>query len=118
MTMVKTFTGSVNILTQGFQQPDGLQVAVPENESEESEISIFPNPASATLNVSISSGYDKKYIITLYDVIGQKVLSCTYIPAYNKAVYEIDISNLETGMYIFQIATENALAKTVRINKI
>lgn len=76
MTMVKTFSGNGNILTQGFQQPaeqrnqTGLTNLTQDNFG---SFTVYPNPAVDNLSFGFQLPEAGKVQITLYNAIGQKM---------------------------------------------
>ncbi|WP_055443796.1 T9SS type A sorting domain-containing protein [Lacinutrix himadriensis] len=60
-------------------------------------IQIYPNPADTILNISISDNTSISSI-TLYNLLGKKVLTTT--------AKTIDVSSFQTGMYLLKIETE------------
>ncbi|WP_179473593.1 T9SS type A sorting domain-containing protein [Chryseobacterium sp. H1D6B] len=65
--------------------------------SKKETVSLYPNPASDILNVSIQSGREEKAVI--YNMEGRKVLETIL----NKGKNEINVSNLSKGDYIITI---------------
>ncbi len=71
------------------------------SENVASTFSVYPNPASATVTIDSGSAEVIEHI-TLYSVLGQKVLNLT--PSTVKA--EINISQLTAGMYLVQVQVQ------------
>ena len=67
------------------------------NSIETNSFSIYPNPTSNTLQIN-SSEYLKTPIFELYDVKGSKILSNPF-----KLTEQIDVSDLQPSMYIYNI---------------
>jgi Zn-dependent metalloprotease len=63
-----------------------------------SEISIYPNPAKHTLNISLVNTVGTDYVI--YNVIGQIVGKGAFTPS-------LDISTLQSGVYILEVNTNS-----------
>lgn len=63
-----------------------------------SEMSIYPNPAKHTLNISLVDGAGKDYII--YNVIGQVVGKGSFTES-------LDVSSLQSGVYMLEVNTDN-----------
>lgn len=61
------------------------------------EISIYPNPVTRTLNISMLEASGKDYLI--YNAVGQVILKGVFVES-------IDVSNLSNGVYILQINTD------------
>ena len=64
-------------------------------------MTIYPNPASSTLNVKVTGM--KHYVI--YNMAGNVV--CAQDVDEDETV--IDVSNFESGVYVLQLMTENGI---------
>lgn len=74
------------------------------------DFSIYPNPA--TSNITIASSTNKNVEnIKVYSILGKTLINQS---ANNSSKYELDISNLITGIYFIEVTTEN---KNVFIKK-
>jgi hypothetical protein len=73
-------------------------------------INLYPNPAKNTINVD--KGENKDVCVFIYNMMGQLLLQKTL----NRIDSQIDISNLQKGMYIINIKNEkgNYLKKFVK----
>jgi hypothetical protein len=65
----------------------------------EKKISVFPNPASRNLTVSVRVSVAKPYTVKLYNMSGVLVKSVKS----TKTEVSVDIENLQTGMYFVQV---------------
>lgn len=65
------------------------------------EFSIYPNPSSSYINITISPNYSS-YTITLYSEIGNLILTV-------KNENKIDISQLERGLYFLKVELDNQI---------
>ncbi len=63
-----------------------------------SEMSIYPNPAKHTLNISLVEATGKDYVI--YNVIGQVVGKGSFTE-------NLDVSSLQSGVYMLEINTDS-----------
>ena len=118
---VTTLTGASSILTQGFQQPDGLFVGIVDVVTGNVSTSAFPNPVSTVLSLELSSSKNEDLIITCHDLLGRTVL-----PELNQRLLEgetirvaMDVQHLIPAMYFIRIVRrgeQNAL-ETIRIIK-
>ena len=61
-------------------------------------MSIYPNPAKHTLNISLVEGTGKDYVI--YNIMGQIVGKGTYTES-------LDVSTLQSGVYMLEINTDS-----------
>ena len=66
-------------------------------------IVLYPNPAKDKINISLSNTLNS-VTAKVYDVTGKLILSKNL----NSAESQIDISQLQTGIYFIKIETENA----------
>ena len=76
-----------------------------------SKLSVFPNPASAFFEISSDGGYLNGFTIQLYNVLGKQVLE--RVTSNSKI---IDISFLQSGIYILKISKGNE-QKTLKLIK-
>jgi len=81
-------------------------LAVAQNVKE--NIVIFPNPAKN--QITIKGEFDAKESITIYNLLGQKVIEKTTISNEEK----IDVSKLESGVYTIYFNTSKASYKFVK----
>lgn len=70
-----------------------------ESDLDQKELKIYPNPASIKLNVLYSNPSGNINSLILYNTRGEVVLSCKA----PKFPHEVDLSNLENGMYILKV---------------
>ncbi|MEO1218769.1 MAG: ThuA domain-containing protein [Bacteroidota bacterium] len=83
-----------------FVAGDGMQETIP---SEKENITISPNPVKDILNVSIESlatGLAKWEIFTLS---GELIRSETFLKERNPFSLEIDLSDIEAGLYLLKV---------------
>lgn len=64
------------------------------------QFSVFPNPATDVLNISLPSGYSGKIQVSITNVLGE-VFSGTML-AHNGKI-ELDINDLASGMYFITV---------------
>ena len=97
-----TSVGDLSILLSGW-------VNVYENKAEENEISIYPNPARDFVNIS---GNDLINSVKVYNCLGMMVEEIEV----NANEAEINTSDYNTGIYFFNVQSENGnLVKKVVI---
>ncbi len=90
--------GNGNILVY-----QGLEV-VNLKEISETDISIYPNPATSQL--TINSNQLSITNITIIDITGKTVKSI------NKNTNTVDVSNLQNGLYILQVQTQEGISNS------
>ncbi len=71
----------------------------------ENEFVLYPNPATATLNISTKYQTEIQSV-EIYNIVGQVIIA---IPNSSKA---IDVSSLETGTYFIKVNTEKGSTTT------
>jgi serine protease AprX len=86
----------------------GERAAIDTNEAL-SGVSVWPNPASDVLNISVANDLGGDMNVTVYDVQGRSVM---HKSGLNNSENKIDISNLNAGVYFVDIE-QNGL----RMNK-
>ncbi len=102
MTMVQTFTASGNILTQGFQQPnDNITGLIDFTQDEFGSFVLYPNPAVDNIWFGLQLPESGRVIISLYDVLGQKMAD-VYNSNYDngKVVEQTSVSSFASGFYM------------------
>jgi hypothetical protein len=107
MTMVQTFTTAGNILTQGFQQPEDLNVGIEETTPIDGNIVLYPNPTNGAFSMQFNADESAERVISVYNSIGQIVLQKTIqqIAGVNKV--DFDLSSFSQGMYMLEIQVKN-----------
>jgi hypothetical protein len=63
------------------------------------QLNIYPNPAQNSLQITVNTGYIVQCI--LYDMLGNEVISTK--------VEEIDVSNLQNGVYFLQVKIDEGI---------
>ena len=107
MTMVQTFTTSGNILTQGFQQPEDLNVSIAETPSLTGEVLIYPNPTNGNFTLSYLSNETSVTTIKLYNLVGQVVLTKSVAQVNGLNTVDFDISSFSQGIYMLELTLLN-----------
>ena len=77
------------------------------------QLSVYPNPATNLLNVNISNANFKNSSITIYNISGQQLMNSNMIGAN----VELNIGNLSNGVYFINVSNENGFNKTVKFVK-
>ncbi|MBL7934389.1 MAG: T9SS type A sorting domain-containing protein [Bacteroidia bacterium] len=73
---------------------------------------VYPNPSSSAIHIKIADGSitSKTYSIKIMDVLGKEILTTNYKE-------EINISNLEKGIYFLSVYQNKALIGTKKVVK-
>jgi hypothetical protein len=105
MTMVKTFSSSSVILTQGFQQPNDAPIGILDLVKDNyGSFAVYPNPAVDNMWFGFQFPDKGRVTVSLYDVLGQK-LSDVYTGNYEsgKTTEGFAVSNLAAGSYYLSL---------------
>ena len=72
------------------------------NNSATGNVSIFPVPSTGIINIQLGKIEDENMTITVYDVIGAKVMS-KQVRAISNDIIQIDLSDKDAGLYFVNI---------------
>lgn len=103
MTMVQTFIQPTNMLTQGFQQPETDPVSIAENEVAQGAVVIYPNPNNGQFNISYYADNDNKYVVRIYNMVGQVVFTKSIVAEIGANTIIIDIGQYRQGVYMLEL---------------
>ncbi|MCO6462050.1 MAG: T9SS type A sorting domain-containing protein [Saprospiraceae bacterium] len=94
-TSVKTHDG---LLTQGYLQPM-IPLIKPDNDSavKTASLDLFPNPASAQVNVTVSFESDKMVSLALYNIYGSPCQTIQNIQSGSEK--QLDLKAYPSGTY-------------------
>lgn len=73
-----------------------------------SDVSVFPNPSTETINVNVDLQSEQKVMIELIDVIGKVVLTKDLGSLQGKSKQTIPVNGLTKGTYMIKIISEKA----------
>lgn len=102
-----TLSSSEYIITQGFQQGNLFTTDVEKPNLPNSDIKVYPNPATVEVFISITTPNAKGMATAkLYDITGRMVKS-EVINLEENAPYRLPVSNLKTGIYLVKVSIDN-----------
>ncbi len=107
----KEATGTGGSSSVGAQIPYEVSEVLSIDNFNNSVVKIFPNPTDNFLNIHLSSVENLKY--QLIDLSGRKVTSGDL----NTLQSKIELTSLETSIYILNIFKENKIIKSYKISK-
>ncbi|MBO3116993.1 T9SS type A sorting domain-containing protein [Winogradskyella sp. DF17] len=95
-----------NINRQDFEiQRDPLSI---DDNSLENLISVYPNPTDNQLFIEASGTLLNQTLdIDLYDINGRFILDTTFSPLNGQNNLAVDVSNLQPGMYLLKVGSED-----------
>jgi hypothetical protein len=112
-TVTETLTSGSVRLSQGFHQLYILTVDVDEPEAESFSLKVFPNPATASVNIQTDHSRPLHWQLT--DVSG-KLLQAQSLPAFS--LQTIDLQSLPAGVYLLCATDARQRMRTFKIVKI
>jgi hypothetical protein len=80
---------------------DTLSVGISENNSEENDIKISPNPVSDNLMLSYKLKYSQQGIVYIYDLLGKLIFSRQIYGSGTQLL--IHTENFQKGMYVISV---------------
>ena len=66
-------------------------------------VSVYPNPASTSINVRINTAFIDNAMLELYDATGKLIMQQKVVNEYSA----LNISGLANGIYTVRIITDN-----------
>lgn len=121
---VQSIRSSTLLITEGFHQPFLLKVETVDTEpfaerydpKEKYRVSLHPNPALATLIITLQGDNPEKTIISLLDANGKLIQEESILPFDKQAT--MDVSALVPGLYYVPIRNSNGdIIKTFKVSK-
>ena len=81
------------------------------------EFKVYPNPCPGNARVQFSSSTDTKYVLSLYDIRGNKISNLTEGLAQKGETvdYHMDITWLSEGLYFLRLTTSEGKSKTLKV---
>jgi len=93
--------GGTAFMTNGISVFKSLMITG-ESHAEKANVSIWPNPATDHLKISIG-GVETTYSVELYDSYGSNVLKMNEM----SGISNIDLTNISRGVYLVKVAFQN-----------
>jgi hypothetical protein len=113
-TVIETFAGTQNILTQGFHQTRLVVTAINPLEYPGLNLSVFPNPVSSVLRLEYPGECTWKAKCLLYNSDGKLML----VKKSGNLPETIGMENFAPGLYLLKIMHDNGeILKTFKIIK-
>ena len=76
-------------------------------EKEDNQTCVYPNPTNGIINIPLDKTFNSETRIQIFDIKGAKCLDCIIGKSGN--LITLDTHNLESGLYVYRVVTENAL---------
>ena len=107
----KEVTGSGGVSSTGTQIPYEVSQILNVDDFNSSITKVFPNPTESILNIHLNTIQNLKY--QLIDLSGRKVTS----GELNTLQSKIELTSIETSIYILNIIKENKIIESYKISK-
>ncbi len=78
-------------------------------------LSAYPNPTKGILTVSFNSEAKARYIAKVVDLLGNVVFMEIIDAVEGKNIFEIDLSQSATGLYMFSLDNGNGSTQSIRV---
>ena len=95
--LLEIFVDSDQMIDTGVEELEGF------------DISVAPNPASDYVSIGLASEVDTPVRLMLTSIDGRVVQSTNMVVRSHQSVRTFDTSELEAGLYLIQIQSENGL---------
>lgn len=76
---------------------------------EGSQVSVYPNPASETVNIAFSGSESKNVDVRIFSISGQPINSQRLSLFGGEQVFSLNVSHLPTGIYFVNIQSDDAV---------
>ena len=81
------------------------------------EVSLYPNPAQETINVSVKSNMEGNVTVALYSITGQLLHTEQWTTAEGVQVKQINLGSVAPGMYTLTLTTAVGSSTAVQVVK-
>lgn len=99
-TATTTIRANAYIITQGFQQAEQNKTIDTKNtQLIDFQASVFPNPTSDLLHLSISGNVEHDFKLQVFNLNGQLLIS----KEFNGTTFEIEVQDLPKGEYVLTL---------------
>ena len=75
----------------------------------ETEISLYQNPATDKIQVSLNSTVSEQVIISIYDIMGREIIN-SMVDYNGYSPVSFDVSTLETGVYFISVNNKQGIS--------
>ena len=90
---------------------------VEENLASLNNVSLYPNPATTSANISVNLEETSEVTVNVYNMVGAVVLSETFNGSNGANMFTLNTNSLDNGQYIVNISLgENVATTQVSLN--
>lgn len=94
-------TGTYMLVVDIHKNPFGV------SQNSTPSLNIYPNPASNLIYIEPASGYEQLLKVTLFTSQGQELM--TVVPDKKQDKVQLDVANLQDGLYLLQVQTQDGI---------
>jgi len=106
------------VITQGFQQPDGLVIGI-ESPISGLSINLFPNPTQDIVVLKLNSKEAQELQLQWYDMLGQLVGDMQTASVHGEYSREFDLSHFAPGTYFLVMRDKQSrFIESIKIEKL
>jgi hypothetical protein len=87
------------ITTNGKTKIYTNETGVENYNTENNEISVYPNPASQSVNIKLATDKDNNYSISIFNIMGKQVYTSNGNYAEGSHEISVDVKDLSNGIY-------------------
>ena len=95
--------GDLNTVLNVNRGAYGITTTVKELVGDAFSMSVYPNPASQSTQLEVNLKNSSKYVIELFDMLGQVIYSQQFNGSTGKNVFNIPLNGLNAGMYLVKV---------------
>ena len=110
---IQTSSTSLYVISEGVQQPHELSTNQINHMMTEVNLSVYPNPSSTYLNLTIDDLSDQSLRYQLFNLNGEVVLSNTI----DSETTTVSLEKLSKSVYFLQVLNQEESIKTFKIIK-
>ena len=77
-------------------------------------VELFPNPADNYLRINFGMSNNALIKIIVFNILGEEIITKEINIINNHNTYNLNIENLDSGMYFIKICTEDGLLKMMK----
>ena len=78
---------------------------------------VYPNPSSGIFNIEFTSKSTNDVSITVFDLLGRKIIQKEYIKSTTSFKDVININQISSGLYILQVKRGNEISsQKIQVN--
>ena len=95
---------------------DSTQVGITEEDIDQQNFNIYPNPSDSQINIDYDLEGNKKGVLEIYNMEGQLIEQKSLGDFFDKVM--LDVSEYTSGTYIVKIQTDNGEVLSERFIKV